>query len=115
MWDKIKLATAVLLIAGGIFGFYQFADQALLYRVLGLLVVLGVAAAVALQTQPGAQAWDFARTAWVEVRKVVWPTRKETIQTTALVFVMVTIVGIMLWLFDMLLFEAVELLTRRGS
>lgn len=115
MWDKTKLAIAVLLFAAGVVGFYFFADQALLYRVLGLLVIAGVSLAIAVQTQPGAEAWGFGRTAMVEVRKVVWPSRKETVQTTLLVFVMVVIVGLMLWLFDTLLLWVVRTLTGQGG
>lgn len=115
MWDKTKLALAVLLFAAGVAGFYYFADQALLYRVLGLLLIAGISLAVAVQTQPGAEAWSFGRTAMVEVRKVVWPSRKETVQTTLLVFVMVVIVGVMLWLFDMFLLWVVRLLTGQGG
>ena len=115
MADKIKLLVAVLLIAAGIAGFYYFAEQALLYRVLGLLVVIAVSAFVALQTQMGMDAWNVGRSAVLEVRKAVWPSRQETVQTTLLVMVMVIIMGLMLWLFDMLLLWAVKLLTGQGG
>ena len=115
MADKIKLTIAVLLVAAGIAGFYYYADQALLYRVLGLLVVFGVSIFIALQSQPGMNTWNFGRSAIIEVRKAVWPTRQETVQTTLMVMVMVIIVGIMLWLFDMALLWAVKLLTGQGG
>ena len=116
MADKIKLLVAVLLIAAGIAGFYYFAEQAaLLYRVLGLLAVVVVSAVVALQTQMGMGAWNFGRSAMREVRKAVWPSRQETVQTTLLVMVMVVIMGLMLWLFDMFLLWAVKLLTGQGG
>ncbi len=115
MVDKLKLLVAVLLMAAAIGGFYYFADQALLYRVLGLLVVLGLSAAVALQSRPGSDALAFGRSAVIEVRKVVWPSRRETVQTTLLVFAMVILVGIMLWLFDMVLLWAVKMLTGQGG
>ena len=115
MADKIKLLVAVLLIAAGIAGFYYFAEQALLYRVIGLLVVIAVSAFVALQTQMCMDAWNFGRSAVLEVRKAVWPSRQETVQTTLLVMVMVIIMGLMLWLFDMLLLWAVKLLTGQGG
>ena len=115
MADKIKLLVAVLLIAAGIAGFYYFAEQALLYRVLGLLVVIAVSAFVALQTQQGMDTWNFGRSAILEVRKAVWPSRQETVQTTLLVMVMVIIMGLMLWLFDMFLLWAVKLLTGQGG
>ncbi len=115
MADKIKLLVAVLLVAGGIAGFYYYADQALLYRVLGLLAVMAVAAFVAAQTRLGMSAIGFARAAALEVRKAVWPSRQETIQTTLLVMVMVFLMGLMLWLFDMFLLWAVKMLTGQGG
>ncbi len=115
MADKIKLAVAVLLIAAGIAGFYYYADQALLYRVLGLLVAVGVSLFIALQTQVGMDSWNFGRSAVLEVRKAVWPSRQETVQTTLLVMVMVVIMGLLLWLFDMFLLWAVKLLTGQGG
>ena len=113
--DKIKWLIAVLLIAAGIVGFYHYADQGLLYRVLGLLVVIGFAIAIALTTQSGRATLDFGRSAVLEVRKSVWPTRRETTQTTLIVMVMVLLVGIMLWLFDMFLKWAMQLLIGQGG
>jgi len=115
MLDKIKLIISVALIAGGIAGFYYYADQALLYRVLGLLAIIGVAAGLALTTQLGAETLSFGRNATLEVRKAVWPTRTETVQTTLIVLAMVILIGIMLWLFDMFLLWAVKLLTGQGG
>ena len=113
--DKIKLAIAVLVIAAGIAGFYHYADQALLYRVLGLLVVIGIAVAIALTSEPGKATLSFGRSAVLEVRKSVWPSRRETTQTTLIVMVMVILVGIMLWLFDMFLSWAMQLLIGQGG
>ena len=100
MGDNIKWLSAVALILGGLWAFYAFADESLLFRVLGLLVVIGAAGAVALQTEKGRLAWGFAREARTEVRKVVWPTRKETVQTTGLIMAMVTLVALFLWGLD---------------
>jgi len=115
MQDKIKLIVAILLLAGGVVAFYYFADQSLLYRVLGLLVVAGVALAIGARTQAGTQTVAFGRNAMIEVRKVVWPSRKETTQTTLMVLAMVVLVGLLLWLFDMFLLWAVKLLTGQGG
>lgn len=116
MADKIKLLVAILLIAAGITGFYYYAEEAvLLYRVLALLGILIVSFIVMLQTQMGLNTWNFGRSAVIEVRKAVWPTRQETIQATLMVMVMVIIMGIILWLFDMLLLSAVQMLTGKGS
>lgn len=115
MLDKIKLLIAVVLIAAGIVGFYTFAEEALLYRVLGLVAVFIVAFIISLQTELGSNTWNFGRSAVLEVRKAVWPTRQETMQATLMVAVMVIIVGIILWLFDMMLLSAVQMLTGQGG
>jgi preprotein translocase subunit SecE len=113
--DTAKLAAAVLLLVGGIFAFYYFAEYSVLLRVIGLLAVSGAAAAVALQTAPGRQLWQFATDVRMEVRKVVWPTRQETIQTTLIVMLMVLLVGIVLWLFDTILVAILKFLTGQGG
>ncbi|MCG6860791.1 MAG: preprotein translocase subunit SecE [Chromatiaceae bacterium] len=113
--DRVKLAAAAVLLVAGIYGFYHFAAYSALLRVLGLLLVGGVAVAVALQTEPGRRLWQFAGDARSEVRKVVWPTRQETLQTTLVVIVMVLILGIILWLFDMMLMGILRFLTGQGG
>jgi preprotein translocase subunit SecE len=113
--DIAKLAAAVFLLILGIFAFYYFAAYSTLLRVLGLLAISGAAAAIALQTAPGRTLWQFVADARMEVRKVVWPTRQETLQTTLVVMVMVLIVGIVLWLFDMVLMGILRFLTGQGG
>lgn len=115
MADKIKLLIALSVIIAAITGFYYYADQSLLMRVLGMLVALGVAVAVAMQTSVGQMAWAYVGDSKTEVRKVVWPTRKETVQTTLIVMVMVFVVATMLWMFDMMLAAAVKFLTGQGG
>lgn len=115
MADKIKLLVALLLIVAGVAGYYYYADQALLYRVLSLLGVIAVAVIIALTTQLGSETVSFGRSAVMEMRKSVWPSRRETTQTTLLVLVMVLLVGLMLWLFDMVLLWAVKWLTGQGG
>ncbi|MBX2885530.1 MAG: preprotein translocase subunit SecE [Granulosicoccus sp.] len=101
--DTIKLAAAAVLVLAGLIAFYVFAEQSLLLRVIGLLLIAGIAAFIVYQTDLGKRTVEFFRDARTEVRKVVWPSRAETTQTTATVFIIVIIVGIFLWLFDMLL------------
>ena len=113
--DTAKLVAAAFLLVGGIYAFYYFAAYSVLLRVLGLLAIAGVAAAVALQTDPGRRLWQFALDARMEVRKVVWPTRHETLPTTLVVIVMVLIVGIVLWLFDLVLMGILRFLTGQGG
>jgi len=116
MLDKIKLIIALGLISGGIVGFYYFdPDTAFLYRLLGMLAAFIVSLVVAKQTAIGTASWDFGRSAYVEIRKVVWPTRQETFQTTLIIFVMVMIIGLMLWLFDRVLLIGVQALTGQGG
>jgi preprotein translocase subunit SecE len=113
--DTVKLVVAAVLLVAGIFGFYHFAAFSTLLRVLGLLAVGGVAAVVALQTDQGRRLWQFSGDVRTEVRKVVWPTRQETIQTTLVVIVMVLVLGIVLWLFDMMLMGILRFLTGQGG
>jgi preprotein translocase subunit SecE len=75
----------------------------------------GGAVALALTSQPGRKLWRFASDSRMEVRKVVWPTRQETIQTTLIVMVMVFLLGILLWLFDLVLMAILRFLTGQGG
>ena len=84
-------------------------------RVLALLGVAGVAIFIALQSERGRNAWIFVGSARTEVRKVIWPTRAETMQTTLIVVIMVILVGVLLWIMDSFLLWAVKLLTGQGA
>ncbi len=101
--DTIKLVVAGALVLLGLVAFYYFVGQSLLLRVVGLLVIAGLASFIVYQTDLGKRIVGFFRDARTEVRKVVWPSRAETTQTTVTVFIIVVIVGIFLWLFDMVL------------
>lgn len=99
--DTALLTLAVLLLLAGVVGFYWLDQYAQWMRVLGLLIVAGIGVAIASQTVKGSALLRFIRDSNAEVRKVVWPTRQETIQTTLVVIVITIITGIMLWLMDM--------------
>jgi preprotein translocase subunit SecE len=101
--DTFKLMTAVLVLIAGVVGFYYFEGESQLLRVLGMLAVAVVAFFIVASSDPGRRGLSFVKEARVEVRKVVWPTRQETLQTTIAVLFMVILVAIMLWLFDMFL------------
>jgi preprotein translocase subunit SecE len=101
--DKIFMTLAVALLAGGIAAYYVFGGQPQVLRVGMVLAGLALAAAVAMQSETGRAAWAFARGADVERRKVVWPTRKETLQTTGFVLVIVVLIGLYIWGVDTLL------------
>ena len=112
--DTVKLILAVGIIVGAILGFYYLDAYSQLLRVIGLLVLMGLAALLAYQTAVGRTVWEFASASKMEVRKVVWPSRQETVQTTLIVFVMVLFMGIVLWLFDMMLGAILRALTGSG-
>lgn len=100
MIDKIKLVLSVLLLAAGIAGFYVLADKALVLRILAVLAGVGAAIAV-LWSTPLGQSWlGFIGESVSEAKKVVWPTRKETIQTTVAVFVLVIVMAAFLAVVD---------------
>jgi len=100
MADKLKFVIALLLLAAGIAGFYLLAEQALVVRVLAVLLGLAAGAAVAWFTEPGQRFVVLAREAVAEAKKVVWPTRKEAVQTTAIVFGFVVVMALFLFLAD---------------
>ena len=113
--DTFKLVIAIAILLAAIGGFYYYEDASLLYRVLGLVGMVIVAAGIALTTGTGHAILSFGRESRAEVRKVVWPTRQETVQTTLMVVVAVIILGIFLWLVDMMLLKAVQVLTGQGG
>ena len=101
--DVIKwLAVSALLIVA-VLGNGQYPEVGLLYRVLGVLALALVATAIALTTQRGRKFNQYRKEAWTELRKVIWPTRTETTQTTLLVLAVVLLVALIMFLFDMLI------------
>jgi preprotein translocase subunit SecE len=98
--DVLKWLVVVAVILGGAYANSYYAAVVLIYRVLAGIVVVGIAVAIAMQTEQGRSAWALGKEARVEVRKVVWPTREETTQTTLIVVVIVFIVGLLLWGLD---------------
>jgi preprotein translocase subunit SecE len=98
--DKAKLVGALLLAVGAIVAFYLLARQGSLVQWAALLVGLAAAVGAFASSESGRQLLAFGRDSWREVKKVVWPTRKETMQMTAYVFAFVAIMSIFLWLAD---------------
>ena len=115
MQDTLKWLFATLLLGGGVTAFYFYGDRSLLLRIIGLLIVAGAAGAVAFTTEKGRAAWEFMGDSRTELRKVVWPTRKETTQTTLVVFGVVTLVAIFLWMVDGILSWVVRLVLGHGG
>lgn len=102
-FDFAKWLVVFVLIAIGVVGNQYFSAESLLYRVLALVGLAIVAALVALQTDRGRRFAALLKEARVEIRKVVWPTRPELIQTTAIVVVFVLVVALLLWGMDSLI------------
>ena len=98
--DKAKLVVAVLLAVGAIVAFYLLARQGALAQWAALLLGLAAAVAAFASSENGRQLWAFGRDSWREVKKVVWPTRKEAIQMTGYVFAFVVVMALFLWLTD---------------
>ena len=98
-----KLVAAVLVLAAGVFAFYWFGEVSWAIRTVWLVLAAGVAVAIASFTSQGRQFRHFLAESHFELRKVVWPTRQETLQTTLVIIVVVIILSIMLWLVDMFL------------
>jgi len=113
--DTLKLAIAVLVAISIIAGFYVFSEHSFLLRLGGLVIGIAVSIGIALQTEKGRSLWIFFQDSQIEVRKVVWPTRQETLQTTMIVILVVIIVSIILWLLDMFLGWSVRSLMGQGG
>ena len=101
--DWLKWLVTVALLGLGVYGNWHYQDESLLMRVLGLLGIAAVAIGVALQTVRGAAIWTLLKESRAEIRRVVWPTRDETLQTTVIVLVLVLVFAFILWLLDSVL------------
>ena len=116
MVDNLKLIAAVVVIIAGITVFYVFGDMSALLRALIVVVSVVAAAGVALTSTPGKNAWQFTIATRAEIRKVIWPSRRETMQSTLVVILMVLVVGIYLWMLDALSYWAIyDLVLGLGS
>jgi len=100
MADKLKLAVAALLVVAGIAGYYLLAAQSIVLRIFAVAAGIAAGVAVAWTSVLGQEFVVFTRESLVELRKVVWPTRKETMQTTAAVFAFVVVMAAFLWVSD---------------
>ncbi|RJG12236.1 preprotein translocase subunit SecE [Pseudomonas cavernicola] len=109
-FDLLKWLAVAALVVVGVVGNQFFSGEPILYRVLGLLVLAVAAAFVALQTTKGQAFFGLAKEARVEIRKVVWPTRQETTQTTLIVVAVVLVMALLLWGLDSLLGWLVSLI-----
>jgi len=114
--DNVMWALGLLVLLAGVFGFFRYSGEVMtLLRVVGLLVAAGVAIALVAKTARGRDMFSFLRETDVERRKVVWPTRQETLQTTLMVLVITVIVAILLFIMDTIFGWIVRQLIGGGS
>lgn len=113
--NSFKWTLVFVFLALGVGGNYYYSDQAMLIRVAGILVLTALAAGLALQTAGGKRFWQFSIESRNELRKVVWPSRHETMQMTALVVGVVAIISLILWCIDILLLRIIAWLTGYGA
>lgn len=112
----VAFAFAVLLLLSGcIFGFYHFSSEPMLYRVIALLAGAAVSVWLSLKASWGKKAKAFLDSSIVELRKVIWPTRKETTQSTIAVVVMVFVMGLLLWGLDAIIFKIIAKIIGQGG
>jgi preprotein translocase subunit SecE len=98
--DNFKVAVALVLAVAGIAGFYYLEQSAMIVRVAAVLAGLAAAAVAFSVSEPGKQFLVYAQESVAETKKVVWPTRKETLQTTGIVFAFVVVMALFLWVVD---------------
>src|SRR5687768_7402680 len=113
--DNIKIMLAVGSVIGGVFAYYWFSELAVVLRVLMVLAGLAAGAAVAYTAEQGKEFFAFAQEAWAEAGRVSWPSRKETMQTTGIVFAFVVVMALFLFGFGCLLALIVKMMTGRGE
>jgi len=115
MLDKIKLVVAAVIVIAGFWGFYRFGTSPMIARVGIILGSIVVAAAVAWTTDHGKRFYVYVQEAIAETKKVAWPTRKETMQSTGVVIAFVIVMAVFLWIVDALLAWAVESMIGMGG
>lgn len=113
--DTLKMVVSIVILLGSVVSYYVFVDWHIVLRVLVVLFGVALAVGVLYTTELGANWFRYLVHTRKEVRQVVWPTRKETFQTTLIVVIAVIVVGIFLWLVDMFFLWAVKLLTGQGG
>ena len=113
--DKVKLAIAILVVIAGVAGYYVLASQATWMRWLSVIASLALAGVVVAFSRYGSEFRRFVELARIELRKIVWPTRQETLQTTLVVFGFVIVAGVFFWLLDLALAWATKALTGTGG
>jgi preprotein translocase subunit SecE len=113
--DKVKIFLAIAIVIGGIAGYYIYEDAPAVLRIGAVIFALAIGIGVFSTSGVGRDLWRFIQGSRIELRKVVWPNRQETGQTTLVIIFFVIIMGIFFWLLDMFLMWATRLLTGQGG
>jgi preprotein translocase subunit SecE len=113
--DKVKILLAIAIVIGGIAGYYIYETAPAVLRIGSVIFALAVGIAVFATSGVGRELWRFIQGSRVELRKVVWPNRQETGQTTLVIIFFVIIMGIFFWLLDMFLAWGARTLTGQGG
>lgn len=113
--EAVLLAVAGLLFVLGLAAQFVFATQPLLLRIIGLLLAAGLSIVLVANTKFGRRAWAYWQDSIIELRKVVWPTKQETIHSTIAVLAMVFVMGLVLWSIDAVLVRVVAWIVRQGA
>jgi preprotein translocase subunit SecE len=113
--DTVKWLVIVVLLGGLVYGYGAYAEVSVLYRALIAVTVVVVALGIASTTEKGQTFLSFAKDARIEVRKVVWPSRQEVVRMTLIILAATAVVGLMLYLIDMVLVWAISLVTGIGA
>ena len=100
MKDKIQITLAVLLAVAGLAAFYWLSDKPMIARIGAMFAGFILAGVVGWFTEPGREFVQYAKESIEEAKKVVWPTRKETMQSTGMIFVFVFVMAVFLWAVD---------------
>jgi preprotein translocase subunit SecE len=115
IFDTLKLLLSAAILIGSIYAYYYYSNESVLLRSVGVLVAFGIAIWVAFQSAQGRTLWAFIQGSRVELRKVVWPTRDEAIQTTLVVMVFALIMSTFFWLLDLFLLWFTTFITGQGG
>jgi preprotein translocase subunit SecE len=113
--DTALLAAAGLVVLASIVAYYYFEDASIVLRVVGILAGFGAGAALLYQSRQGQVIWQFIVGSRVEIRKVIWPNRQETVQTTITVFIFLLILGVFFWSLDFVLLMITRAVTGQGA
>jgi preprotein translocase subunit SecE len=113
--DTVKLVAAVMVLLAGIVAYYYFAEISILWRVLGLVASLAMGLLVAFQSAQGRQIWAFIQGSQIEIRKVVWPSQQETLNTTLVVLAFAIALALFFFLVDLVLLKITQILTGQGG